>query len=517
MSNNFFVIITILLIGLIGSSFAQENEIDPNGYNKFYYKNGVLSSEGYMKEGKPNGYWKTYYSTGIIKSEGSRRAFSLDSTWVFYDEAGDTLQKINYYGGKKNGYHFVYKYSIETNIKKGGLISKELYVNGVKQGKSYHYKNNKITKIINYLDGRKNGLSKEYKDSLIITIYKYNNDYLVYKEKINRRGQKNLKQGTWKVFYKNEKINIECTYLNDTLNGLYIVYDKDGKPISTTLYEMNSIVTKGKEIVLEAVTKEEYFENGNIKFSGTYIDTIPVGMHKEFSEDGTIINATLFNESGRVKGIGHVNNLSKKIGIWNFYYESGELKSVGSYNNNMRTGNWKFYYRNASLEQEGSYKRGYTSGDWTWYYKNGRPWRKESLTKGKQDGMLLEFSLKGDTILKGEYIDGEREGYWVYKIGDHIEKGNFQAGLKNGNWYYYFDNGKLNFKGKFVQGEQNGKFTYYYNNKTPYIIGYYQMGVKEKNWKKFDPNGELIWAIKYKNDEIYKINGARFKLPKPLK
>ena len=39
-----------------------------NGKQKFYYKNGVISSEGLMKDGKPDGYWKSYNENGKIKS-----------------------------------------------------------------------------------------------------------------------------------------------------------------------------------------------------------------------------------------------------------------------------------------------------------------------------------------------------------------------------------------------------------------------------------------------------------------
>jgi hypothetical protein len=52
---HFVVFIFINTIGL----FAQVN--NPNGYNKFYYDNGALSSEGTMKDGKPEGYWKNYH------------------------------------------------------------------------------------------------------------------------------------------------------------------------------------------------------------------------------------------------------------------------------------------------------------------------------------------------------------------------------------------------------------------------------------------------------------------------
>ena len=56
---------------------------NPNGLNKFYYDNGALSSEGFMKEGKPDGYWKNYYKNGKIKIEGNRKFFLLDSLWKF--------------------------------------------------------------------------------------------------------------------------------------------------------------------------------------------------------------------------------------------------------------------------------------------------------------------------------------------------------------------------------------------------------------------------------------------------
>ncbi len=62
----------ILLISLFCLSvfrlFAQD-EIDPNGYNKFYHETGEIASEGNFKNGKPEGYWKTYYPNGNIKSE----------------------------------------------------------------------------------------------------------------------------------------------------------------------------------------------------------------------------------------------------------------------------------------------------------------------------------------------------------------------------------------------------------------------------------------------------------------
>ena len=57
------------------ATFVTAQEIDPNGNNKFFYENGVLSSEGNMKNGKPEGYWKTYHENGALKTEGGRKNF----------------------------------------------------------------------------------------------------------------------------------------------------------------------------------------------------------------------------------------------------------------------------------------------------------------------------------------------------------------------------------------------------------------------------------------------------------
>ena len=102
--------ITLLLLFIClfySFGFSQPNDVNPNGYNKFYYSNGKISSEGNMVNGKPDGFWKTYYVDGVLKSIGNRLNFELDSTWLFFNEKGDTTQKIDYKNGKKNGARYI--------------------------------------------------------------------------------------------------------------------------------------------------------------------------------------------------------------------------------------------------------------------------------------------------------------------------------------------------------------------------------------------------------------------------
>ena len=78
-----FILIYLFIIMFVHNTYSQINE---NGFNVFYYENGVKSSEGYLKNGKPDGFWKTYYENGVLKTEGKRTEFLLDSIWVFYYE-----------------------------------------------------------------------------------------------------------------------------------------------------------------------------------------------------------------------------------------------------------------------------------------------------------------------------------------------------------------------------------------------------------------------------------------------
>ncbi|MBN2814135.1 MAG: hypothetical protein JXQ80_08665, partial [Bacteroidales bacterium] len=129
----------VVIVTLSYSVNAQEIQ-NNNGFNRFYYPNGKPSSEGIMKNGKPEGFWITYFPTGMVKSKGNRRNHLLDSTWVFFNEKGDTLQKISYIMGKKNGYAYEFNTgATDDPMRIGTVISKELYVNDLKEGVSYYY------------------------------------------------------------------------------------------------------------------------------------------------------------------------------------------------------------------------------------------------------------------------------------------------------------------------------------------------------------------------------------------
>jgi len=93
----------LLILLLLISQLLIGQEALKDGYNKLYYGNNLISSEGMIREGKPDGKWISYHINGKIKSEGNRRNFQLDSIWKFWDEQGFLTEEINYLDGKRSG------------------------------------------------------------------------------------------------------------------------------------------------------------------------------------------------------------------------------------------------------------------------------------------------------------------------------------------------------------------------------------------------------------------------------
>lgn len=501
---------------LVGFSLAGQDVGSEPRFVQFFYPNGQVSSEGIMKGDKPDDYWKTYYVTGVIKSEGKRTNFLLDSTWNFYNQAGELEQRIDYQLGEKSGYSIRYTYDNPINPGQPTVISNELYVNGRKEGNSYYYfPTGELKLIVYYKEGKRQGLSREFsKDSTLITVVEYNDNYVVNRERVNRTDADGKKQGTFREYYANGKIKSEENYLDDQLHGYYREFDGRGELVMAMRYERGKIVEEIDEDMRELLDmKSTYDQEGRLIFTGGYKEDIPVGIHRFYDTTGAVVNSYLYNELGQKVSEGIIDEQGTRKGAWIDFYPSGEVRAKGDYQNNLRSGSWTFYFRSGGIEQKGRFERGRYQGLWTWYYPNGNTWREESYFNGKEDGMFVEYDHAGNILTKGDYINGEKEGEWIYQVGDHLERGRYVIGLREGEWKYFFNNGKLQYEGLYVQGNPDKRHKYYYPSGVLKEEQYYELGIREKNWKKYDEDGNLVMTITYNNDAEQRINGFRIKLP----
>lgn len=495
----------------------SQNEVDTNGYNVFYYPDGQKSSEGRFENGKPEGFWINYYKNGGKRSEGKREQHLLDSTWVFFDREGDTVKKIDYKDGIKSGFTYKYEAAYGADSSKNMFLkSKELFYQDKQNGTSYCYNQNWLKYTFNYENGKRHGMGKEYNaEGRVISLYKYFKGFLIEAATINRRDSQGRKQGRWVEFYSNGNKKLEVYYRNGKKNGYYREYNRGGTLISETRYENDSLLTaeKTQKEKIKTQYKETYWENGKLKYTGAFKEDKPVGIHKEYAKDGSLKSAKEYNEDSELVGEGLFNTKGKKTARWLLYYPNDQKKASGKFRNGKRHGKWQFFFENGELEQEGFYHGGKLDGEWRWYYPGGNLLKVEYYVNDKLEGKYAEFDQQGDTIQRGTYFDGVKNGDWYYNVGDHTEVGSYKYGLKQGIWKHYYDNGELSFEGNYVDSAEEGIHRWYYDTGKLKERGRYILGKKEGKWRKYNPDGSLFMIMKYENDTLKKINGKEIVNP----
>lgn len=529
----------IFITGLFVHTGLSGQSTNPNGYNKFYYDNGKVSSEGPMKNGKPDGYWKNYSRNGNIKIEGNRKNFLLDSLWKFYDEKGRLNKTVNYSQGKKTGLSHAYD---TAQV----LVSTEYYVNDVREGnlKTY-YKSGKTKSVVPYTKGKQDGVAYEYsEDSLVTSISIYKMGILQSYEKINQLDAANRKQGIWKEFHSNMEVKKEQKFNDDSLDGYVKEFDRKGNLLSTKKYDNGRQILHAPEIAAVEIYREVY-EDNTLKYEGVFSDSLPVGTHYKyiqkmrcdssmFLKDDSITLAThrepvYINKlvcrnvpvpdsaieyfDGVVVARGAVDSMRNRIGMWSEFHHTGEFRGKGLYKEGNRTGDWEFFYASGKLEQKGKYdKKGRMQGVWKWYYESGTLWREEIYVNGKREGQLTDYTEDGKVMMQGNFIENKKEGVWTYDTPDYKEIGNYVNDEPDSLWKSWYMPGKIKrFEGRFQAGDPVGLHVGFHPNGERMYWGNYVSGMKDGDWKFYDETGYNYLTITYRNDIEIKWQGEKIR------
>ena len=170
-------------------------------------------------------------------------------------------------------------------------------------------------------------------------------------------------------------------------------------------------------------------------------------------------------------------------GLFNFYYDTGELMSIVDHIEGTAYTFVKSYEKNGAIMSEGHYRAQELDGeterlkDGAWkFYTNGKVISEEEFQMGVQHGTAISY-----------YADG--------KVA---ESARYNMGRKDGPWKQYFDNGKPKVEGTYSNGDFEGDFVYYHPNGVKLIQGNYVRGMKNGTWIKFTSAGEIELVTSYK-------------------
>lgn len=464
---------------------------------RFYYKDGSLSSEGYLRDGKPDGYWKTYSQDGKIQSEGNRENYLLDGLWKFYDKDGILKNEHTYQSGIKNGPEKYYEEGIlskvipfKNNLREGMAI--EFYPDGAPKAE-YAYLNNELY-----------GKGYEFnRNGGIISLMTYKNGVMVRKQRINRYNHKEEKHGLWVKFYTRAMAESQGTYKNGLKHGYFKYYDRKGNLLRTEKYVNDKLQEDALETAKLEV-KRSYYRNKRLQSYKSYRKGVPDGMHIEYAEDGSTSSAVLYQTGIVIARGGSVDDKGRRSGEWEEYYTSGERKAVGNYKNGKKDGKWVYYYINGRIEQEGNYVMDKAEGMWYWYYPSEKLLREEGFVNGKEEGISKEYAEDGTLLAQGEYFDGKKEGPWVFVVNDTKRSGEFSDGLQTGKWIHEdINTGKPLFIGNYYEGLLEGEQEYFFANGKMKSKGKYEAGYKQGEWEYYTEQGLLSIRVLYRDGVDY--------------
>jgi len=487
-----------LCVIFVQSAFCQEDA--GWRYTKFYYADSVVSSEGWMRNGKPDGYWISYYPNGVIQSKGNRKNFLLDSIWYFYDNKVGLKSELSYREGKREG---------ETKTYTETEIQVYQYQDDTIRGCKWYAYSDWLMRTIPYENGRENGTCLIY-DSLgnIVGTIEYRDGYVARRENVNRTDANGYKQGIWKYFWENGLLSMEGAYLNGKKNGFFKYYTQEGNFERIEKWENDILIENAKE-TKQLDRKVEYHSNGKIKIEAYFYKGIPDGVRREYSADGKVEKSYLFS-NGMLMGEGIVDDDGRKQGAWKEFYESGALRAAGKYLNSKPVGEWKYYFEDKTIEITGSYtQKGEKDGEWRWYYPNGNLLSKETYSEGLLDGENFSLSIEGDTLECGKFVEGQEEGKWYY-VNDSVRmEGSYSDGKKEGIWKVYHANGKVKWSLSYSNNEFDGRVTEFWENGVKKMESFYIDGLLNGNEYKYDEEGNVLFINTYRMGVETRYTGAK--------
>lgn len=251
-----------------------------------------------------------------------------------------------------------------------------------------------------------------------------------------------------------------------------------------------------------------FYNNGNIKKEGSYIDGVETGTWKYYFETGVLnqiyevtsptdYTYTKYYSNGQPEEKGHLVD-QKTVGKFYRYYRNGLLEKVIPVGSNDKVeGDFEKYFDNGQLKEIITFANSkIIDGERIQYYRNGAISTKENFKNEKLDGEWTEYFKSGQIRQYGKYKAGKLEGPWkkYHPNGKIALESNYVNGELHGVYKEYYDSGVLESEANYVNGDNSGK-TIHYDTDGKKYAEYVENRGKIKSATYFDKNGKAIHQV----------------------
>jgi len=169
-------------------------------------------------------------------------------------------------------------------------------------------------------------------------------------------------------------------------------------------------------------------------------------------------------------------------GAYESWFENGKRASKGAYEDGRRTGAWKFFTEKGKRAKNGRFKNGLRHGKWRFHHANGKL-RCEG--EFRDDAMFGPWSFKTETGEEDPARSGlYRQLRFTYgEDGPLRGRGYVKDEKQSGEWVYYWPSGAVQFAGEFLDGRREGPWVFHHADGTydeEMLSGSYVNGVRTK-------------------------------------
>jgi antitoxin component YwqK of YwqJK toxin-antitoxin module len=207
------------------------NQTDANnlkqGYWKKNYPGGELMYKGFFKDNKPVGEMRRYFESGALKAMLNYDSKSEYARARLFYENSQIAAEGNYFNTLKDSTWVYYSYYDKS------VTARENYLKGARHGIMIHYYNNgDISEKITWKNDKKSGNWEQY--------FKGN------KLKLKASYVDNKLQGAFLVNHENGLPYLTGNYLNDQRNGQWTFYNEDGTKLKELNYQFGKSADEDK-------------------------------------------------------------------------------------------------------------------------------------------------------------------------------------------------------------------------------------------------------------------------------
>lgn len=218
-------------------------------------------------------------------------------------------------------------------------------------------------------------------------------------------------------------------------------------------------------------------------------------QHYTGSEDGAYIMFDSNWHSEMLAARGQYTR-GKRTGTWEISDSGGPYYASGDFLNDLRQGKWREQLQDSS--EEGVYIKDMREGRWE---VSDSRYDEESTGfdtyKGNQRNGPSERYVGDQLILKGEYEQGHKRGFWI----EDGSEGNYEKGIKTGHWKLKTAKGNIQ-EVEFVEGKKHGLLRELNQAGALLLEEHYNLSELDGPQTHYINTGALIYSANYVNGKL---------------